>query len=100
MFTLPYNPVAVVPWIVGGLLSGLIFKSSARSPISGKGTGLAGHGTMVMLPLVSSGAGNSAFEGRQGSGASNKVSTTAPGNGRHSATYPDTEILLNCGNQT
>jgi hypothetical protein len=28
MFTLPYNPVAVVPWIVGGLLSGLIFKSS------------------------------------------------------------------------
>ena len=36
MFTLPYNPVAVVPWIVGGLLSGLIFKSSARSPISGK----------------------------------------------------------------
>jgi hypothetical protein len=22
MFTLPYNPVAVVPWIVGGLLSG------------------------------------------------------------------------------
>jgi hypothetical protein len=35
MFTLPYNPVAVVPWIVGGLLSGLIFKSSARSPISG-----------------------------------------------------------------
>jgi hypothetical protein len=41
MFTLPYNPVAVVPWIVGGLLSGLIFKSSARSPISGKGAGLA-----------------------------------------------------------
>ena len=34
MFTLPYNPVAVVPWIVGGLLSGLIFKSSARSPMS------------------------------------------------------------------
>lgn len=66
MFTLPYNPVAVVPWIVGGLLSGLIFKSSARSPISGKGAGLAGHGTMVMLPLASSGAGNSAFEGRQG----------------------------------
>jgi hypothetical protein len=28
MFTLPYNPVAVVPWIVGGLLSGLILKSS------------------------------------------------------------------------
>ena len=55
MFTLPYNPVAVVPWIVGGLLSGLIFKSSARSPISGKGAGLAGHGTMVMLPLASSG---------------------------------------------
>ncbi len=52
MFTLPYNPVAVVPWIVGGLLSGLIFKSSARSPISGKGAGLAGHGTMVMLPLT------------------------------------------------
>ena len=50
MFTLPYNPVAVVPWIVGGLLSGLIFKSSARSPISGKGAGLASHGTMVMLP--------------------------------------------------
>ena len=73
MFTLPYNPVAVVPWIVGGLLSRLIFKSSARSPISGKGAGLAGHGTMVMLPLASSGAGNSAFEGRQGSGASNKV---------------------------
>jgi hypothetical protein len=74
MFTLPYNPVAVVPWIVGGLLSGLIFKSSARSPISGKGAGLAGHGTMVMLPLASSGAGNSAFEGRQGSGVSDKVS--------------------------
>jgi len=31
MFTLPYNPVAVVPRIVGGLLSGLIFKSSRRS---------------------------------------------------------------------
>jgi hypothetical protein len=74
MFTLPYNPVAVVPWIVGGLLSGLISKSSARSPISGKGAGLAGHGTMVMLPLASSGAGNSAFEGRQGSGVSGKVS--------------------------
>jgi hypothetical protein len=28
MVTLPYNPVAVVPRIVGGLLSGLIFKSS------------------------------------------------------------------------
>src|SRR5207302_1026568 len=26
--------------------------------------------------------------------------TTAPGNGRHSATYPDTEIPLNCGNPT
>ena len=74
MFTLPYNPVAVVPWIVVGLLSGLIIKSSARSPISGKGAGLAGHGTMVMLPLASSGAGNSAFEGRQGSGVSDKVS--------------------------
>ena len=73
MFTLPLNPVAVVPWIVGGLLSRLIFKSSARSPISGKGAGLAGHGTMVM-PLASSGAGNSAFEGRQGSGVSDKVS--------------------------
>ena len=55
MFTLPYNPVAVVPWIVGGLLSGLIFKSSARSPISGKGAGLAGHGTMVMLPQLRQG---------------------------------------------
>ena len=29
----------------------------------------------------------------------NQVST-APGNGRHSATYPDTGIPLNCGNQT
>ena len=66
MFTLPYNPVAVVPWIVGGLLSGLIFKSSARSPISGQDTGLADRGTMVMLPLASSGAGNSAFEGGRG----------------------------------
>jgi len=26
--------------------------------------------------------------------------TTAPGNGRHSATYPDTGICLNCSNQT
>jgi len=26
--------------------------------------------------------------------------TTAPGNGRHSATYPDIEIPLNCGYQT
>jgi hypothetical protein len=28
MFTLPYNQVGVVSWIVGGLLSGLIFRSS------------------------------------------------------------------------
>jgi len=67
MFTLPYNPVAVLPWwIVGGLLSGLIFKSSARSPISGQGAGLAGRGTMVMLPLASSGVGNSALNGGRG----------------------------------
>ena len=66
MFTLPYNPVAVVPWIVGGLLSGLIFKSSARSPISGKGAGLAGHGTMVMLPLASSGAAIVRLKGGRG----------------------------------
>jgi hypothetical protein len=31
MFTLPYNPIAVVPWIVGGLLSGLI---SIVSPLA------------------------------------------------------------------
>ena len=66
MFTLPYNPVAVVPWIVGGLLSGLIFKSSARSPISGKGAGLAGHGTMVMLPLASSGPAIVRLKGGRG----------------------------------
>jgi hypothetical protein len=66
MFTLPYNPVAVVPWIVGGLLSGLIFKSSARSPISCKGAGLAGHGTMVMLPLASSGSAIVHLKGDRG----------------------------------
>ena len=35
MFTLPYNPVAVVPWIVGGSLSGLIFnpQPARRSPV-------------------------------------------------------------------
>jgi hypothetical protein len=32
MFTSSYNPVAVVPWIVGGLLSGVIFKSSKGRP--------------------------------------------------------------------
>jgi hypothetical protein len=55
MFTLPYNPVAVVPWIVGGLLSGLILKSSARSPISGvqdrAGGGEQAHGTPRVVLL-------------------------------------------------
>ena len=34
MFTLLYNPVAAVPWIVGGLLSGLIFNPQPPSPLA------------------------------------------------------------------
>ena len=67
MVTLPYNPVAVVPRIVGGLLSGLIFKSSKdrrwESHLAAPLTSAepARRGTMVMPPLHSSGVGNSAF---------------------------------------
>jgi hypothetical protein len=60
MFTLPYNPVAVVPWIVGGLLSGLIFNPQAarRSPLGRRISRSWHYGHAA---LDSSAAGNSAF---------------------------------------
>jgi hypothetical protein len=62
-------------------------------------TRIINHGTMVLPRLDSSGPRIQVSKKVALEPVTKEV-TTAPGKGRRSTTYPDTEIPLNCGNQT
>jgi len=77
------------------------FDRHRQSPLAdpGCGTGFTGHGTMVMSNSVRQDWRSFSCREVVLEPVTNQV-TTSPVHCGHSATYPDTQILLNCSNQT